>query len=148
LKSRSTFELKADGLHDLLITTEEKLIHLFRQRSSRQPLLLVRPWDRSLLELPDLADLDSDNEEDWSPPVSPLHDSPEESLGDDGEVGSESHLRALRLIVRLGRPFSAILLAQQWGREYKRIASDQNIIVQVKDMTAVHDMNVRTLVIL
>jgi hypothetical protein len=151
-ESRSTFGVKADGLQDLLITTEDKLNQLFRARSSRESFLLVRPWDRSLLELPDLADLpelsDSESEEDWSPPVSPLDDSPEESLGDDGDVGSESHLRALRLIVRLGRPFGAFLLAQQWGGEYKRIAADQNIIAQVKDMTAVHDIDVRTVEIL
>jgi hypothetical protein len=99
-----------------------------------------------LADLPELSD--SESEEDWSPPVSPLDDSPEESLGDDGDVGSESHLRALRLIVRLGRPFGAFLLAQQWGGEYKRIAADQNIIAQVKDMTAVHDIDVRTVEIL
>jgi hypothetical protein len=100
-----------------------------------------------LADLPELSD--SDGEEDWSLPISPLHDSPEESLGGDGEVGFKSHLRALRLIVRLGQPVNAFLLAQQWGGEYKRIASDQNIIVQVKDVTAVHDMmDVRTLEIL
>jgi hypothetical protein len=55
----------------------------------------------------------------------------------------------LRLIAHLGQPFSALLLAQQRGEEYKRIASDYNITAQVKDMTAVHDlMGVRTLEIL
>jgi hypothetical protein len=57
--------------------------------------------------------------------------------------------RELLLIAHLGQPFSAFLLAQQWGVEYKRIASDQNITAQVKDMTAVRDMmDVRTLEIL
>jgi hypothetical protein len=81
--------------------------------------------------------------EDWSPPVSVG------SLGEHGPVDSESYSRALRLIVRLGQPFSAFLLVQQPGGEYKRIASDHNIIAQVKDMTAVHDkMDVRTVEIL
>jgi hypothetical protein len=55
----------------------------------------------------------------------------------------------LQLIARLGQPFGAFLLAQQQGGEYRRIASDEIIMAQVKDMTAVHDMmDVRTLEIL
>jgi hypothetical protein len=50
------------------------------------------------------------------------------------------------LIVRLGQSFGALLLAQQRGGEYKRIASNRNIIAQVKDLAAVHNMmDVRTL---
>jgi hypothetical protein len=100
-----------------------------------------------LADLPDLSDTES--EEDWSPPASPLDDSPVGSLGEHGLVDSESYSRALRLIVRLGQPFSALLLAQQEGGEYKRIASDQNIVAQVKNATAVRNMmDVRTLEIL
>jgi hypothetical protein len=55
----------------------------------------------------------------------------------------------MRLIVRLGQPFSAFLLVQQRGREYKRIASDHGIIAQVKDVDSVDGMmDVRTLEIL
>jgi hypothetical protein len=54
----------------------------------------------------------------------------------------------LQLIARLGQPFSALLLAQQQGGEYKRIASDQDIIAQLKDVTVVRDMDVRTVEIL
>ncbi|KAG2066808.1 hypothetical protein BDR04DRAFT_49251 [Suillus decipiens] len=55
----------------------------------------------------------------------------------------------MRLIVRLGQPFSAFLLVQQRGGEYKRIASDHDIITQVKYMASVHDMmDVRILDIL
>jgi hypothetical protein len=150
----STFGVKADGLRDLLVTTEDKLIHLLRERPSQQSFLLIRPWDRSLLELADNADRpdlsDTESIEDWFMPASPLHDSPVGSLsGDYGSVDSSTYLRALRLIAHLGQPFSAFLVAQQRGGEYKRIASDQNIIAQVKDMTAVRDMmDVRTLEIL
>jgi hypothetical protein len=35
---------------------------------------------------------------------------------------------------------TAFLLAQQWDWEHKRIAPDKNVIAQMKDMTAVHDM--------
>jgi hypothetical protein len=137
--------VKADGLHDLLITTEDKLNNLFRARTSRQSFLLVRPWDRSLLGLPNFADLpdlsDSESEEDWSPPVGPL--------GENEPADHGSYSRALRLIARLRQPFGAFLLAQQQGGEYKRIASDQNIIAQVKDITAIRDtMDIRTLEIL
>jgi len=64
---------------------------------------------------------------------------------------SESHSRALRLIVHLRQPFSAfqVLLTRKQGGEYKRIASGQHIIAQVKDMTSIYDMmDIRALGIL
>jgi hypothetical protein len=146
--------VKTDGLCELSITTEDKLILFSRTKPIRQTILLVRPWDHSLLELPDPADLHhdypSDSESEYlSPPASPLRDSLVGYLGENHLLNSESYSRALRLIVRLGQPFSAFLLAQQPGGEYKRIASDQTIIAQVKDMTAVRDMmDIRTLEIL
>ncbi|KAG1764477.1 hypothetical protein EV702DRAFT_1154086, partial [Suillus placidus] len=54
--------------------------------------------------------------------------------------------RALRLLVRLGQPFGTFLLAQQHSGEYKRIASDRDIIGQVKDTVSVGD--IRTIEIL
>ncbi|KAG2072962.1 hypothetical protein BDR04DRAFT_1095806 [Suillus decipiens] len=51
-------------------------------------------------------------------------------------------------MVRLGQPFDAFLLAQQRIREYKRIASDYNIVAQVKDITSVDNMDIRTVEIL
>ncbi|KIK40844.1 hypothetical protein CY34DRAFT_86510 [Suillus luteus UH-Slu-Lm8-n1] len=103
-----TYGVKADGLQDLLITSEQTLVQFSRTKPTRWTFLLVRPWDQ------DLAD-------------------------------SESCSRALRLIVRLGQPFSAFLLAQQRGGEYRRIASDQVIIAQVKDVASVQNMmDIRT----
>ncbi|KAG0703318.1 hypothetical protein DFH29DRAFT_1078995 [Suillus ampliporus] len=127
-----TYGVKADGLHDLLLTTEEKLIQFSRARPARQTFFLVRPWDRRLLEQPAFTD-DVESLGDWSDPESPLDDSP-------GGSDSESHLRALRLMVRLGQPFGAFLLAQQRGGEYKRIASGHDIITQVKDVASVHNV--------
>ncbi|KAG1719759.1 heterokaryon incompatibility protein-domain-containing protein [Suillus lakei] len=136
-----TYEVKADGLDDLLVTTEEKLIQFSRLRPTRQTFLLVRPWDRRLLELPDFSD-DADSLGGRSEPESFSSSPREEEL-------AESHSRALRLIARLGQPFGAFLLAQQRGGEYKRIASDHNIIAQVKDVTSVHSMmDMKTLEIL
>ena len=155
-QSRSTFSVKADGLHDLSITTEDKLMQLTlsRARPSPQSFLLVRPWDRSLLELPDFERppdfSDTKNMDDWSPPASPMRArSPVVFFEKHLPIGSESHLRALQLMVRLRQPFSALLLAQQWGGEYKRIASDQNIIAQIDDVASIHNMmDIRTLEIL
>jgi hypothetical protein len=66
-----------------------------------------------------------------------------------GPVDLEYHSRALQLIARLGQPFGAFLLAQQRGGEYTRIATDHDIIAQVKDGTSICEMmNVKTLEIL
>jgi len=131
-----TYQVKADRLHDLKITMKRKLPQFSRGRPARQSFLLVRPWDRRLLELPDYAN-DTESVDDFDPLESP---------GGQGPVDSELSERAMRLIVRLGQPFSAFLLVLRHGKEYKRIASDHNIIAQVKD---VHGMiNVKTIEIL
>ncbi|KIK44829.1 hypothetical protein CY34DRAFT_31498, partial [Suillus luteus UH-Slu-Lm8-n1] len=106
------YQVKAKGLHDLLITTEDRLIQFWPGRPALQTFYLVRPWNQK------------------------------------GTVDSESHSRALRLLVRLGQSFGAFLLAQQRGGEYKRIASDHVIVAQVKDIAFVRDIDVRTLEIL
>ncbi|KAG2137140.1 uncharacterized protein EDB93DRAFT_1330725 [Suillus bovinus] len=154
--SYTAYEVNADGLHDLLITTEDKLMPSSWTFATRQTFLLVRPWDRDLLELlefselssltglPDIADDTQSEESYWSAPGSPLQDLPDGSLeSEDSEsVDLESSERALRLIVRLGQPFSAFLLAQQRGGEYKRIASDHAIIAQVNDVVFAQDIKI------
>ncbi|KAG2357071.1 hypothetical protein BDR07DRAFT_396678 [Suillus spraguei] len=129
-----TYEIKADGLHDLLVTTEEALVQFSRAKIIRQTFLLVLPWDRYLLpDHVEQLDLTDDTE----------------NIGDRIEpVEEESRSQALRLMVRLGQPFDALLLAQQRVGEYKRIASDHNIVAQVKDIASVHLMNVGTVEIL
>ncbi|KAG1748470.1 uncharacterized protein EDB91DRAFT_1114195 [Suillus paluster] len=122
----------------MLITTDDKLNQFSRARSIRQPFLLVRPWNRYDLELPDLAD-ETQSVEDWSP-ESPSDESLSGYPGDDELVDSEFHARALRLIARLRQPFGALLLAQQRGGEYKRIASDNHIIAQVMETASIQDM--------
>ncbi|KAG2346916.1 WD40 repeat-like protein [Suillus weaverae] len=146
LQSCFTYDVKSNGLQDLLITTEDKLAQFSRTKPTQQTFLLVRPWNRHDLGLPDFADdAYSTNE---SEPESLLDDSPSDSPSENEmfDLGSQS----LRLIVSLGQPpFGVLLLAQQRGGEYKRIASDHNITAQVKHMASVHDMmNVRTLEIL
>ncbi|KAG0700213.1 hypothetical protein DFH29DRAFT_1056384 [Suillus ampliporus] len=145
-----TYGVKADGLRDLLITTEEKLIQFSRTKPApnRQTFLLVRPWDRRLLEQPDFAD-DAESLREWPESLSPLDDSRGNSPTEQELCDPESHSRAFQLMVRLGQPFGAFLLAQQRGGEYKRIASDHDIIAQVKDVASAHNMiDIRTLEIL
>ncbi|KAG2081427.1 hypothetical protein BD769DRAFT_1784146 [Suillus cothurnatus] len=139
------YEVKANGLRDLLITTEDKLIQFSRAKPILQTFLLVRPWDPYLLELPDFAD-NAQGMDNWSVRGSMFRDNLSVFSGETGPVDSQSYPRALRLIVRLGQPFGAFLLARQRGGEYKRIASDRNIIAQVKEVAnSVHRMHVRTL---
>ncbi|KAG2362409.1 hypothetical protein BDR07DRAFT_1406845 [Suillus spraguei] len=113
-----TYEVKTDGLHDVLIASDQTLIQFSRKRPTRQKFLLVRPWNRHLLELPDFTD-DADEEslEDWSEP----------------ESRYTIHMAAIR----------------QRGGEYKRIASDHDIVVQVRDLASVFDlMDIRTIEVL
>ncbi|KAG1890513.1 uncharacterized protein F5891DRAFT_1071852 [Suillus fuscotomentosus] len=108
-------------------------------------MLLVRPWSRYLLELHDRADV-MQSMGNRSVPESPLYDS---SAAQTEPICSDSDSRALRLIVRLGQPFSAFLLARQREGEYKRIASDHDIIAQVKDVVSIsYLMDIRTLEVL
>ncbi|KAG0708301.1 WD40-repeat-containing domain protein [Suillus ampliporus] len=139
-------DVKEDGLQDLVITTEDGLIPVSPTRPTRQTFLLIRPWNRHSLELPDFSD-ETESVDSWSKPRSPSNESRSSAYHRDNEL--VYHSRALRLIVRLGQPFGALLLAQQRFGEYKRIASDNNIIAQAKDVASVHNMmDVRTLEIL
>ncbi|KAG2353162.1 hypothetical protein BDR07DRAFT_1434241 [Suillus spraguei] len=80
--ARDTYHIKAEGLNDLLITTKEPLLHFSRSRLNRRTLLLVRPWDRYLLEVSDFAE-QPDSTDDWE------------------------STEALRLMVHLRQPFNA-----------------------------------------
>jgi hypothetical protein len=142
--------VKADGLYDLLISTDETLVQFWPVRPIEQTFVLVRPWDRSPLELPDFVDPSDfgsiiESEEDYrTSPSSPSH-----HWSSGPPVNQDVHdleSRAFRLLVRLGQPFSAFLLAQQRSGEYKRIASDHDIIGQVNDVGCL--MDIRTIEIL
>ncbi|KAG0697042.1 hypothetical protein DFH29DRAFT_1071817 [Suillus ampliporus] len=154
-ETHSTYRVKVDGLQDLVITAKEPLIQFTLVRPPLQTFLLVHPWDRRLLELSDFTELpdfedDTESEENyWTAPESPLDGTPGGSPVEQELVDSETYSRALRLIVHLGQPFSAFLLARQHRGEYKRIASDHDTIAQAKDVASVYKMmDVRTLEIL
>ncbi|KAG2158177.1 uncharacterized protein EDB93DRAFT_1325352 [Suillus bovinus] len=142
-----TYELKSDGLHNLEITTEDKFTSFSPARPppAWQTILLVRPWSRYLLGLHDTVD-DTQSVGNWSVLESSLYSSP---AAHTGPICSDSDSRALRLIVRHGQPFSAFLLARQRDGEFKRIASEHDIIAQVKDMGSIsHLIDIRTLEVL
>ncbi|KAG1809421.1 uncharacterized protein BJ212DRAFT_1379961 [Suillus subaureus] len=115
------YRVKADGLQDLSITTEDKLVQFSPTRPTPQAFLLVCPWNRHDFGLPDFAN-------------------GAQGMKEQEQDDLDSRSRALKLIACLGRPFNALLLAQQRGSEYKRIASDHSISAKVKSTTAVHDM--------
>jgi hypothetical protein len=79
-KTYSTYQV-TDRLHDLLISTEDRLFQFSQARPTRQSFLLVRPWDRHPLELPDFEE-HMQSEDDWTLPGSPLQDSFGESPGE------------------------------------------------------------------
>ncbi|KAG2367094.1 hypothetical protein BDR07DRAFT_1394283 [Suillus spraguei] len=133
-----TYHIKAEGLHNLLITTEETLVQFSREQPIRQTFLLVRPWNRDLHRVPDFAEPNfTDNT---------IDDSNKSTGGSPAE--EERGSRALRLMVRLGQPFDAFLLAQQHVGEYERIASDHHIVAQVQDITSVDNMDIGAVEIL
>jgi len=144
-----SYAVKANGLDDMLITTEDKLIPSSRRKPNRQKLLLVRPWDRDLLESYDVADFDnySDAQSVMTDDSVWLSRSPSED-SDNVSAESGSASQALRLLVHLGQPFRALLLAQR-GREFCRVAADHDITARITDMaSAPNVMRVTTLEIL
>ncbi|KAG1809948.1 uncharacterized protein HD556DRAFT_1316868 [Suillus plorans] len=144
-QSHFTYEVKAVGLHDLSITTKEKLTEFWPGRRIRPEVFLVRPWNRDLLKLPALAD-ETQSVEDAYDPQSALPDLSGGFPGEKGTIDLDSYTQTLRLIVRLQQQFNALLLYEQQIGEYKRTASDRDIIAHVTEMQNM--MDVRTLEIL
>ncbi|KAG2339196.1 hypothetical protein BDR05DRAFT_992180 [Suillus weaverae] len=156
-QDQEIYEVEADGLHDLLITTKDKLTQFSSPHSTTKTSLLV--WNcyldlpdfaepSGLVELPDVADDTQSKEGSWSAPGSSLQDSPGRFPEAQESVDSKLSDRALRLTARLTQPFGAFLLAQQRGGEYKRIASDHDIIARVKNLSSIIPDMVKTLEIL
>ncbi|KAG1796510.1 hypothetical protein EV424DRAFT_1353131 [Suillus variegatus] len=90
IAAHSTYGMKADGLQDLLITTDETLIQFSHTRPTQQTFLLVRPWDRRLLGLPDFSEQLASADEgesvgDWSESKSVLDDTDKSSSNSPGE---------------------------------------------------------------
>ncbi|KAF8550383.1 hypothetical protein OG21DRAFT_1514089 [Imleria badia] len=87
--------------------------------SVMKDLLLVHPWIRPLLD------------QEFSEGVGAL----------------DKTTRALRFVARLRQPFGALLLAPLSRVEYRRVATDSLLMMQVRDETSLKDLidNVRTI---
>ncbi|KAH0831382.1 hypothetical protein J3R83DRAFT_14045 [Lanmaoa asiatica] len=122
-------------------------IETMEDLSGMTNLVLVHPWSKCLLD-PALPSEDSIVDDDTAP-LTPLDggdgDGNFDALLTDALSPSSSHAissphhssqldkstRALRLLVRLRQPFGALLLAPLSHNEYKRVASDHPIVVQL-----------------
>ncbi|KAH7903553.1 hypothetical protein BJ138DRAFT_1131315 [Hygrophoropsis aurantiaca] len=123
----------ADGLEDVEITTEDTFSPFSPSRPPRWETLLVRPWNRDLLGAADLA---SRNAIDAPPPSDAIPTpSLQSSAGFDG-----LQKEAYKLVARLKQRFTALLLMRGRSGEYKRIASDHDIIAQVRDVNKLTDI--------
>jgi len=99
-------------------------------------LVFVHPWLHDLRDPHDgLSDDESTDESEaesdaGSAVTGPSDDSaPTSPLPAEPSVRVDRYALALRLITRLGRPFNALLLEQQSSGQYKRVASEHEIIV-------------------
>ncbi|KAN0084037.1 hypothetical protein V8E55_007541 [Tylopilus felleus] len=108
------------------------------QTSDRLPpteprkLIFVHPWLHDLRDPPDgftwgsAVDGDDDSSDSGldsgqTSPTSPLHVVPVATM--------DEHTRTLRLAVRLQQPFHALLLQQQSTGEFKRVATEHDIVI-------------------
>ena len=119
---------RVSGIGNVEFRTADRL----PPREARK-LVFVHPWIRDLRDPLDgfswrgAADEDEDEDEvdpeveTDSVPSSPLHFAPAATMDD--------YTRALRLIVRLQRPFHTLLLQQQPNGEFKRVATEHEIIL-------------------
>ena len=140
----------ASALEDTDITTEERLLS---RDQGPEDLVLVCPWIHELLdatpryhsrrhqpsrEEESLSDNDSDSESDAShldPSLS--HHAPPDHRN--------ITLEALKLVVRFRQPLGALLLLAQGHRRYRRVATDHDIVIRVRDEVSLADMIVQTI---
>jgi hypothetical protein len=150
------YRATASALGEVEIRTSDDLAGLTN-------LVLVHPWLQSLFDpvLPH-EDMIADDVESFSvhvtwdsePPV-PGRNSGRISLPpvvQSLQLPSplDKTTRALRLFARLRQPFGALLLAPHSSREYKRVATDNPIVVRIRKAVSPHYImdKIRTLDIL
>ena len=101
-------------------------------------LIFIHPWIRDLRDHlhgftwrsnADDDESDSSSDESGSDPETETRAAPTSPSHALPAVTTDDYTRALRLIARLQQPFRALLLHQQHNEEFRRIASDQEIII-------------------
>ncbi|KAF8133315.1 hypothetical protein EV363DRAFT_1133089, partial [Boletus edulis] len=120
------YRAKVSGIGDVEFRTSDRL-----PVAEPRKLIFVHPWIRELRDPHDgftwgmTADDDDDESdpetESGSAPASPLHAVPTAVMDD--------YTRALRLVVRLQQPFHTLLLEQQPNGEFKRVATEHEIVI-------------------
>ena len=127
--SQRVYRAVTSALRNVEIKTKEDL-------SNMNNLVLVHPWLKCLLDpaLPSAHLTVNDYVIDR--PLTPIDGSSGEgdSIAFSPRIASPSYdefTRALRLFARLRQPFGALLLVPLSYNEYKRVASDQPIVVQL-----------------
>ena len=121
------YRARVSGLGDVEFQTSDPL-----SLTEPRRLVFVHPWIRDLRDpLDSLAwgstavedeDKSDDEAEVGSLSTSPLHALPAAATMDD-------YTRALRLVVRLQQPFQVLLIRQEPGGEFKRVATEHAIVV-------------------
>ncbi|KAH7904981.1 heterokaryon incompatibility protein-domain-containing protein [Hygrophoropsis aurantiaca] len=142
----NVYSATADGLVEgIQITTADNFSPFSLSRPSRlsRGMLLVRPWNRDLLDAIDIA---SDVRNAVSAPLSSNVIPPGLASQPLPEFDASEVREALILIARLKQRFAALLLVRQRSGEYRRVASDHDIIAQVRDVNKL--MNIRSIEIL
>ncbi|KAF8126389.1 hypothetical protein EV363DRAFT_1174367 [Boletus edulis] len=86
-------------------------------------LIFVHPWIRELRDPYDgfTRGMTADDDDDETESASPLHAVPTAMMDD--------YTRALRLVVRLQQPLHMLLLEEQPNREFKRVATEHEIVI-------------------
>ncbi|KAH7904324.1 hypothetical protein BJ138DRAFT_934634 [Hygrophoropsis aurantiaca] len=143
-RSRSNvYYATTDELKDVEITTSDRLSPFSPSRPPRWEMLLVRPWNRNLLGAADIAS-DVRNAAAAPPPSNAIPLGPSSQPPPEFDALTE----AFKLVARLKQRFAALLLVRGHGGEYKRIASDYDIIAQVRDVNKLLVMDIRSIEIL
>ncbi|KAF8556850.1 hypothetical protein OG21DRAFT_1482764 [Imleria badia] len=120
------YRARVSGIGNVEFQTSDQL-----SLTEPRRLIFVHPWIRDLQDpldgstwgsTTDGDEYDSDAETEFgSAPSSPLAVEPAVTL--------DNYTRVLRLVVRLQQPFHALLLQQQLGGEFKRVAAEHEIVV-------------------
>ena len=126
------YSARVSGIGDVEFQTIDRL-----SPQEARKLVFVHPWIRDLRDPLDghawgsAADEDEDEDEinTEAGPVAEASSAPSSPLNVVPVSTMDDYTRALRLIVRLQQPFHALLLQQQPNGEFKRVATDHEIIV-------------------
>lgn len=118
-----SYSIASVGLNDICFTSSEKLLNPRNRsnKSRRQKFILAQIWNRELLD--QTGDQESEHRD-----------------GND--------MSAMRLVSCLARPFFALLLVEDRHGEYKRVASDGEILPHTVDLTKLLSPTIKTLEIL